>query len=316
MSEEYPKNDLSSSSSLRFWVKKLFTKEDNFNLHKTLGLLVILSFIYRYYYVYQKTDTLGFSTFTVFNTLNILIHIALSCSSIIFHVLKKRIVEKPMIIYEEYRLHAIFFTIRGASLYFIQAYRPWKGSYAENWVLYFTYMFFHLIVDEITRRHGLPNNTTVRNHGKYKIGKTIGTRVYAFYQILATAALLIPSDQMGNVGYNTFIAIQSSAFLMTLFRKGLIPWYVHAIVYTSCLVLSTVHMALIYNDVTFWMKVGIAFLLRTQFNLNKYFLWGLFTLSAYPDVMSFMKMDTLGQNFTGEQLNMFNFDLLFGFFNK
>jgi hypothetical protein len=34
-------------AGVSFLVKKLFTKEDNLNLHKTLGLLCVISFLHR-----------------------------------------------------------------------------------------------------------------------------------------------------------------------------------------------------------------------------------------------------------------------------
>ena len=37
--------------SRKFLIKKLFTKEDPIMLHKTLGLLALISFAYRYLYV-------------------------------------------------------------------------------------------------------------------------------------------------------------------------------------------------------------------------------------------------------------------------
>lgn len=68
---------------------------------------------------------------------------------------------------------------------------------------------------------------------------------------------------------------------MTLFRKSLIPWYVHGIVYTACLLLSMYHMVLALPDYVF-IKVIIAFLLRTQLGVGKYWVWGLFMLSNLP----------------------------------
>lgn len=41
-------------------VSKLMTKEDNYHIHKTLGILCLLSFFYRYGYVYNIQGNLGF----------------------------------------------------------------------------------------------------------------------------------------------------------------------------------------------------------------------------------------------------------------
>ena len=40
--------------SRRHLCKKLFTREDPVYLHKTLGLLSLVSFAYRYLYVYHR----------------------------------------------------------------------------------------------------------------------------------------------------------------------------------------------------------------------------------------------------------------------
>ena len=82
-------------------VKKLFTKEDPQHIHKVLGVLALASFYYRYAVVKASDRGLGFTQQHWINNLTILVHLALSFSSIIFHVLRHRILAKPLIIYEE-----------------------------------------------------------------------------------------------------------------------------------------------------------------------------------------------------------------------
>ena len=76
--------------SRRHLCKKLFTREDPVYLHKTLGLLSLVSFAYRYLYVYPRRGDLGFLGDNWVDHLTLLLHFALSCSSIIFHVLQVR----------------------------------------------------------------------------------------------------------------------------------------------------------------------------------------------------------------------------------
>jgi len=76
-------------------VGKLFSREDPLNLHKTLGLLAIASFTYRYGFVFQARGDLGFDG-TIFDWVTMGLHLALSLSSVIFHVPAKRIAKKPM----------------------------------------------------------------------------------------------------------------------------------------------------------------------------------------------------------------------------
>eukprot|EP01032_Pedospumella_encystans_P038646 gene38646-43798_t len=97
-------------------VSKLFTNEDNAQVHKILGILCLCSFLYRYVWVYSTTGTLGFDG-GWFDHVTIALHLLLSTSSLIFHVIRRRLVNRPMIIWEEYRLHAIIFSTRCFSVY-------------------------------------------------------------------------------------------------------------------------------------------------------------------------------------------------------
>jgi len=80
----------------------------------------------------------------------------------------------------------------------------------------------HLLVDLVTKIYGTPGMTTVRvdDINKYKYMKLF----YAYYQIIGTGSQLSICDGIENLGYNSLIAIQSSAFLMTLKRKNIIRW--------------------------------------------------------------------------------------------
>lgn len=100
--------------SREFLVKKLFTKEDPIMLHKTLGLFALISFAYRYLYCLPLFGNLGFEG-SWFDYFTLIMHMALSSSSMIFHVLPQRIIKRPIVIWEESRLHSIIFTLRSFS---------------------------------------------------------------------------------------------------------------------------------------------------------------------------------------------------------
>jgi len=52
-----------------------------------------------------------------------------------------------LIIYEEYRLHAIFFTCRGLSLYILGLIKPFEGTSLNNLMHLPAVMIIHLITD-------------------------------------------------------------------------------------------------------------------------------------------------------------------------
>lgn len=128
---------------------------------KTLGLLAFVSFVYRYARFIQNGLRMDLK-WNVFDACTMGAHLALSCSALIFHVLPKRIINRPMIIWEEYRLHAIVFTLRSVAIYAHGVWRPLAGTAAEPLLLLVLVMGWHLIADEITRRFSDGNHTTVR----------------------------------------------------------------------------------------------------------------------------------------------------------
>jgi len=277
--------------------RKLVTKEDPLYLHKTFGILALASFVYRYYHVYNSVGTLGFDG-DVLDWLTMGVHMGLSSSSIIFHVVAKRLNSRPMVIYEEYRLHAITFTARCVAVYVFGLVRPFRDTYLERVLLFATVMVWHAIADEITRRHGTKGISAVRCDGKGGLdeqGTSVlakrypalmhvvknGMKFYSFYQIAAVCTHLMPCDRTSDLGYNTIIAIQSSAFLMTLYRKGLIYQHTHAVIYSSALLLSLFHMYRTLPDSSVWARILVVFGLRLM-NVNKYVLYFTFALVANP----------------------------------
>ena len=277
--------------------RKLFTNEDPMFLHKIFGLSALFSFLYRYVYIYSTTGTLGFDG-SWFDYLTMFIHLTLSASSIIFHVLAQRIYDKPMIIWEEYRLHAIVFTLRCVSVFLyatlVPKYFPtFYDTVYSRVALPTLVLLHHVVVDEITRRHGSKdkNLTTVRSTGTEVIPlwMTMVYRFYSYYQFAALGSHLLPSERLADAGFNTIIAIQSSAFLMTLFRKGLIKNYSHAGWYSFCLILSIFHIFRM-NSFSFWypFKIMIAFQARTKLRINKYYLWISFVVLSIPTIENFI----------------------------
>jgi len=227
------------------------------------------------------------------------VHLALASSSIIFQVIKRRMMKFPMIMWNEYRLHAIVFTLRCFSTFslgFFVKTQPWLAEFVQTLPGRFfccaVCLAHHVVADLITKWHGTEGVTSVRVARSKKTGQIAYARVklfYAFYQFLAITSHITPDARTMDLGFNALIAIQSSAFLMTLCRKNIITFRMHGIIYTLCLVLSTSYM------VRNWCRGGygvclfllaatmIVFQLRVTFRVNKYVLWGLFVFATFPD---------------------------------
>jgi len=91
---------------------KLFTQEDNFNLHKSLGIFCLLHYAWRF--AQSGPTDMGFAYSNA--TLGcIAAHLLLSVSSLIFKIPLKRIASGYRI-WPEYRLHSIVFACRSLAM--------------------------------------------------------------------------------------------------------------------------------------------------------------------------------------------------------
>jgi hypothetical protein len=143
----------------------------------------------------------------------------------------------------------------------------------------------HVTADIITARHG-SGNTAVRAISDKLETSSFYQRVgmmYSFYQFLAIASHICPNEFLADLGYNAIIAIQSSAFMMTLYRKRIVRGRTHMVVYTFCLLLSAYHIMrligakrVLLTMATFALRVN----LPRKFS-NKYVLWTLFVSTPY-----------------------------------
>lgn len=261
--------------------RKLFTHEDPINLHKILGILSLLSFFYRYAIVYPLHGTLNF-TGSLLDWGTVLVHTLLSCSSLIFGTVpERRVIKHPAMIWEEYRLHSIVFTMRSTCVCVCDM--LFKDYLVVRQIVIFCH---HIIVDMITSKYGSTENTSIRSQAAYT-EKRKGERVekahvkaikraFSYYQFIAMASILLPSDRTADCGYNIYIAIQSSAFLMTLNRKGIIPEVGWFVVYALALILSTFYVFTVFHW-TFFFSIFFVFVIRFM-GVSKYVIWICFIL--------------------------------------
>ena len=248
---------------MKHTLHKLFTHADPFHVHKVLGAAALISFMYTYAYAWPTTGSLGASRSLIW------LHVALSASGIQFRVPLRRVRAWPTMIWEEYRLHAIVFSLRPL----VVAYTP-PGPVRAMGVA-----AVHALADIVTARYGSPGHSTVRgNHQRDKSWRIrVLMRTYAAYQWLALASHLVGVDGV-QLGYNAFIAIQSSAFCMTLHRKGLIRWQTHAAVYLACTGASAAYICATVPSLVV-VAAACAGAVRAN-GVNKYVAWGCFWHTA------------------------------------
>ena len=113
-------------------------------------------------------------------------------------------------------------------------------------------------------------------------------KVYSLYQFLAIGSHIIPNSRLADMAFNAIIAIQSSAFMMTLYRKRIIRGTTHMIIYASCLIVSAFHIIKVIGF-TNTLAVIVTFLVRTKIPReisSKYAIWFLFLVGLNREYFS------------------------------
>jgi hypothetical protein len=253
-------------------LKKLFTHEDRFNIHKLLGITCLIQFAYQYYLAWNLSNK--FNT-TITNGLFFTLHPILSLSSFLFRVPLKR---NPVhsVIWTELRLHNIIFVLRSYSVLLLVLFLDgWEQQY---WLRLNVVLFHHVLADYVTKQYGSSENgTTVRSNDKLKdranysgLERSLITpleRFASISQFMATIVLLVTDDPF--LVYITMFPIQISTFLFTLVKKGAISNKASTVLYALAL-LSTYPFLIKFPLILSVILVSIA---RFHFKIDKYVIW-------------------------------------------
>lgn len=248
-----------------------FTREDPYNIHKTLGALAVFHYAYLFTrFPFQETSIERYPG-------RVCMHILLSVSSLQFRVpLKRSVGERPMI-WKEFRLHNIAFALRSFVCVLM---------FSRDIRLKWTCIFFTMTVaDLITYYTGSFANKTMRSmptpvewgDADYAVLQ----RLYAQSQFGATMACFHSPDMAMLVS----MPVQVSSFLMTLVRKSLLTPQMWHVAYSLSLwsVYFVVSFALLFRDISeldIYIYSALAFRVRCTFRINKYILWSITLLAA------------------------------------
>jgi hypothetical protein len=242
------------------------------HLHKTLGLLSLGHFIYRF----SEFALFRFMTFERSAWLFIIIHALLSWSSLIFYLTSFRSGAAPMI-WPEFRAHSILFASRSLAAMSLTL------SGLSTPLTRFINVFGTIVLADVATNYYAATKTTMRDMPFPEwVSQRARNRLNLYYsvsQVLATAGLLF-SPSMDRAFFVLF-PIQIAAFLMTLVRKRMLSplgWHVS---YAISLALNYIHggLALDSLPLTFYITSLLFCILRFRFRVNKYLLWGLIGLA-------------------------------------
>jgi hypothetical protein len=254
---------------------KLRTREDPFHVHKTLGVLSALHFVYRF--ARWGDVDLGFGPPQDARTLWVIgLHLMLSWSALAFPLPAKRNPKIPAI-YPEFRWHSIVFASR--SLFGMLLLHVGWSTPCTRAALVLGAM---ACADLATRRCG--QGTTMRDMPKGVASERARGWMDLFYsvsQVLATMVMLRPRRQSHM--FMVLFPIQCSAFLKTLVRKSILGTREWHALYTASLASVYAYgtrgwmkggLAVEPTDWAFWALALAICVLRFRGKVNKYVLWG------------------------------------------
>jgi cytochrome b involved in lipid metabolism len=284
--------------------RKLFTKEDPYAIHKTLGIYCILHFLYRYGVALIGGNAAAGLTTTskALTILTLLPHALLSLSSFLFVTVPRRRVVGKTIIWQEYRVHNAVFAWRSVvttllALWGSNSFVTSGGDTVISNTLpdlglrrriavvgsSLVTLFTMVAADRGTALlRDNPNESTTATM-PYWSGCTpkreqMHKLLYAYSQFMATLACLWTTNPA--LPFSVLMVIQVASFLMTLSRKSIISTYQSHMIYTVTLFLPwLVGLRGMVQTSTYMEFSGMTvmgmllFFLRKKFRINKYFLW-------------------------------------------
>ena len=246
---------------------KLVTHEDRYHLHKTMGLYVLLHFVYQVGRLFGSSGQPA----TYLPWYALLPHAVLHASAFRFKVLSRRPahVRSNMFIWEELRLHAGIFAGRALGVIMWPRY---SGLIV---------MLTMAAADLATAIVGTEGTTTVRGHHSRPKTSWLKRSSAAFFSCSQLGGTLLCSGVLQPGGrphpllaFVTLPAIQTSAFGMTLLRKNLIAKHTWQVVYSAELVLAFAAWHVIYGTPHLILGSLVAYALR-RLGVSKYALWGI-----------------------------------------
>lgn len=244
-------------------ISKLFTNEDHLNVHKIFGSLVLFNYFFQYmnYFIFDET---------YLNFITLIPHFLVHYTSFQFNVLKERSKNKimAMFIWEELRAHSMIF-----------AYRALFILLQPNYRVIFTFLTM-IFADLATDNFGDRQFSTVRgDHNKRSLSyyKYFASNFFSMSQMGATiiCAGFFQNKWSPILVFSTLPPIQTSAFGMTLIRKGIIDkkvWqYVYAIELLFVYLIWYMEMQNLYI-----VPLSAIFLFMRKMNMSKYHILAIF----------------------------------------
>ncbi len=217
----------------------LITHHDPFHIHKILGVLVLLHYIYRFYLLFETGTAFPAAESSSLAIGGVVLHGLLSWSSLLLPLPTRRNFAKPMI-WPEFRLHSILFASRHVLSAILSLAHLWPYGMIGDLVARATIIIGTVIMAGIIANNYGSNVKRTTNSMPYPENVTPEQelaikRLYTTAQFGATATCFMNDASMN---FAPLLGIQMAPLLMTLVRKGKISTGMYHRVYATSLSLG------------------------------------------------------------------------------
>ena len=240
---------------------KLITHEDNFHLHKTLGILCLLNFGYQFYLYFMYNKTL-------LNIFTLLPHILLHISSLRFKVLEKHPgdLHMSMISWKELRLHSLIFAYRACLCILFIDYAYIFTILTMVCADIATYYYGTLGVSNVRGRH--------EKFGNSGFIKELSTIFFSTSQMSATIITfgLIQNKPSEILIFSTLMPTQTYMFGLNIIQKNIISKKTWKIIYSLGLLFTYFIWYKEYNNL-YIVSLSIFIYLLRCIGISKYIIW-------------------------------------------
>jgi hypothetical protein len=196
------------------WKKQLITHEDPMHVHKTIGILCMVSYLFRL--VQTGPSDMGFVTYPSLTIPTILLHLCLNMTSLVFKIPARRI-SSGYRIWPEYRLHSLVFLCRALAVmalyYYEQTYHT-KPYYDINLIIVVLGM---MAADYSSYTQRQYRSSTIRDLDTSDLNKFL----FSVAQFCGTTNILYGIRYRYSIQMLAVIVVQCNAFMMTVRRKNL-----------------------------------------------------------------------------------------------
>lgn len=271
-------------------LKPLYTKEDTFHIHKTLGILCLLSFITRFSMIFFAGDyDIGFTKYPQWTIPTVILHLLLNVSSFEFKIPARRI-SSGYRIWPQYRAHALIFTcflLATITLYWYE-----QGYQTGPHHIFNSYLFpimTRIFADLGSSYYGDKyKSDTIRGFPTPNYVKFF----FSYIQLFGSVYFFFGPRKYA-LPFMGVMVIQGNAFLMTLRRKNIAGHFTLIFIYGLSLFLAlavginelstfgpyALPLVVSLGHLATFLRLNDFFPKSLSILQNKYFIWTLIGLT-------------------------------------